>query len=411
MKKSVILTFVFIYFGIHLHGQNFLANADFEEFNTCQEFGSKCAPEAWFRIPPEDLRVAEKTDRTPFQGKLSEVLVVENINHPLSRRVFLYTKLLCPLLQGKEYQLSFYLKNPKLKDYNVQVLFTEEELISGIKNPLDFTPNLEFTIEQEASEGTDSGWKKVSTNFQATGKEVFMTMGYFSKKEIKATRKHTSNSKGDVIILIDNVELVPMDKNEKLCNDFETVKDKIYNQNYRHSNKISINHRPEDIQETDWNDNFFENPEKIDEEKKEKDKTVLEENSKPIFPNREWTEKDTLVFEIPFVAFDFDKTLIKEEFQSKLDSFALHIQYLNPKKVQFIGHTDSMGSPSYNQKLSTNRAKAVQAYMNRFEFFKIPNTEVIGQGESNPKASNKTMEGRQMNRRVEIIIFKNKDAE
>ena len=126
-------------------------------------------------------------------------------------------------------------------------------------------------------------------------------------------------------------------------------------------------------------------------------------------PNRNWNDKDTLVFEVPLVAFRFDDFLIKKEFQSKLDSFALQIQYLDPEKIQYLGHTDNMGSVEYNQKLSERRAKAVQKYLKQYDFFKDINSEVIGKGELTPKADNKTFEGRQLNRRVEIVIFKNKD--
>ena len=68
-----------------------------------------------------------------------------------------------------------------------------------------------------------------------------------------------------------------------------------------------------------------------------------------------------------------------------------------------------MGSVEYNQKLSEKRAAAVQNYLNRYVFFKNTPSEVIGKGELVPKADNKTFEGRQLNRRVEIVIFKTKD--
>jgi OOP family OmpA-OmpF porin len=69
-----------------------------------------------------------------------------------------------------------------------------------------------------------------------------------------------------------------------------------------------------------------------------------------------------------------------------------------------IGHTDSIGSDAYNQKLSVRRAESVKAYLvskgvepNRIY------TE--GKGEKQPVASNKTKDGRQKNRRVEIEVI------
>lgn len=103
------------------------------------------------------------------------------------------------------------------------------------------------------------------------------------------------------------------------------------------------------------------------------------------------------------------KFKLKLNFKKKLDSFALQIEYLNPKKIQYLGHTDNMGSIEYNQKLSKKRATAVQNYLNQYDFFKNTSSEVIGKGELTPRTDNKTFKGRQLNRRVEIVIFKNKD--
>jgi OOP family OmpA-OmpF porin len=104
------------------------------------------------------------------------------------------------------------------------------------------------------------------------------------------------------------------------------------------------------------------------------------------------------------VLFDFDKSVLKPEGRSKLDDLAGKIKGINLEVVIAIGHTDSIGSDAYNQKLSVRRAESVKAYLvsrgvepNRIY------TE--GKGEKQPVASNKTKEGRQKNRRVEIEVI------
>jgi len=112
-------------------------------------------------------------------------------------------------------------------------------------------------------------------------------------------------------------------------------------------------------------------------------------------------EKVTLAAD---VLFDFDKSVLKPEGKAKLDDLANKVQAINLEVVIAIGHTDSIGSDAYNQKLSVRRAESVKAYLvskgvepNRIY------TE--GKGEKQPVASNKTKEGRQKNRRVEIEVI------
>lgn len=74
--------------------------------------------------------------------------------------------------------------------------------------------------------------------------------------------------------------------------------------------------------------------------------------------------------------------------------------------VQVIGHTDNTGSAAYNQDLSERRARSVAGIL--YEVGVTPaRVQTIGRGEANPIASNQTPEGRQANRRVEIVIIPN----
>lgn len=63
------------------------------------------------------------------------------------------------------------------------------------------------------------------------------------------------------------------------------------------------------------------------------------------------------------VLFDFDKSVIKPEGRTRLDDLVSKISGINLEVVIAIGHTDSIGSASYNQRLSVRRAEAVKAYL------------------------------------------------
>jgi len=101
--------------------------------------------------------------------------------------------------------------------------------------------------------------------------------------------------------------------------------------------------------------------------------------------------------------FDFDKSVIKPEGKAKLDDLVGKVKAINLEVIIAVGHTDSMGSDEYNQKLSLRRSQAVKAYLVSKG---IDKTRIYteGKGEKQPVADNKTKEGRAKNRRVEIEV-------
>ena len=101
--------------------------------------------------------------------------------------------------------------------------------------------------------------------------------------------------------------------------------------------------------------------------------------------------------------FDFDKSVLKPEGRAKLDDLVSKIQGINLEVIIAVGHTDSVGSDAYNQRLSVRRAEAVKAYLvsKGIERNRIY-TE--GKGEKQPVADNRTAEGRAKNRRVEVEV-------
>ena len=104
------------------------------------------------------------------------------------------------------------------------------------------------------------------------------------------------------------------------------------------------------------------------------------------------------------VLFDFDKSDIKAEGRSKLDDLAGKMKTINLEVVIAIGHTDAIGTDAYNQKLSVRRAEAVKKYLSS-KGVEGNRIYTEGKGEKQPVASNKTKDGRQKNRRVEIEVI------
>ena len=102
------------------------------------------------------------------------------------------------------------------------------------------------------------------------------------------------------------------------------------------------------------------------------------------------------------VLFDVDKYDVRPEAEEVLKNLAIVLKEMDVKNFEIDGHTDSDGSDEYNQVLSEKRANSVKNFLVSQGVTAEITTK--GYGESKPVASNDTAEGKQKNRRVEIII-------
>jgi len=103
------------------------------------------------------------------------------------------------------------------------------------------------------------------------------------------------------------------------------------------------------------------------------------------------------------VSFGFDRSDIKSAFEPSLDKLADVLIKYDRTVVHVVGHTDSTGADDYNWRLSEQRAENVVAYL---EQRGVPYDRLLseGRGETEPRATNETEAGRQLNRRVEIYV-------
>jgi OOP family OmpA-OmpF porin len=101
--------------------------------------------------------------------------------------------------------------------------------------------------------------------------------------------------------------------------------------------------------------------------------------------------------------FDFDKAVVKPEGKAKLDDLAGKLKGIALEVIIAVGHTDSVGSDAYNQRLSVRRSEAVKAYLVS-KGIEANRVYTEGKGEKQPVADNKTAAGRAKNRRVEIEV-------
>jgi len=110
-----------------------------------------------------------------------------------------------------------------------------------------------------------------------------------------------------------------------------------------------------------------------------------------------------LIVNISDVLFDFNKYTLKPGAREKMAKVSGILLAYPGLKIQVEGHTDSIGSDEYNQRLSEQRADAVRDYLAAQG---VPSGSVtaVGLGKAQPVASNDTAAGRQQNRRVELVV-------
>jgi outer membrane protein OmpA-like peptidoglycan-associated protein len=113
---------------------------------------------------------------------------------------------------------------------------------------------------------------------------------------------------------------------------------------------------------------------------------------------------DNLTLDVPGgVTFAFNSSTINPQFTPVLDKVATTLAQYDKTVIEVAGHTDNVGTDTYNQQLSEQRANNVAAYLAGRSVART-RMVTIGAGESRPVASNDNETGRSENRRVEITI-------
>lgn len=115
------------------------------------------------------------------------------------------------------------------------------------------------------------------------------------------------------------------------------------------------------------------------------------------------TDRGVELSMVDSILFDSGKYELKPEAATVMDDVATILKDRSQKNILVEGHTDNVGSAQYNQKLSEQRAESVkQALANRG--VPVARMTAVGYGMNRPIADNATPEGRQRNRRTQVIL-------
>ena len=142
---------------------------------------------------------------------------------------------------------------------------------------------------------------------------------------------------------------------------------------------------------------------KMDKQKKELEATLPEETQVETINNGE-------ALRVTFdsgILFATNSSTLSEASRSALRKLAESLNQNPDTDIKIVGHTDNTGNVDYNQTLSEKRAKSVYNYLMADQGVSSKRMEYEGKGIHQPVADNSTVEGRALNRRVEILILPN----
>jgi outer membrane protein OmpA-like peptidoglycan-associated protein len=361
-RKALRLLGAFMFcIPLTVFSQNLIMNQGFEDENICTEIRKNCAPEAWMSNSLK-RNYYFIDDRYSYQGERFIGLIFA-VSSRMDTRQFIRSRLLCGLRKGSKYKLEFFVRSLYHGIDSIGIVFSPGDPLysrSGIKG---YKSNLLIKdgLKGEFSRGD---WMKVSFVYTATGVEDYIVIADYKKTA------HDLGGRAEYFY-IDEMTLLPLNASEKICPQADAVRKEAYDFNERHSllekkilNKIgyppAIRNLPKTLQQ----------------------------------------RIDTLT--IPEVLFATNSYILNKRALHLLDSFVNDAQTYAIDSIVIEGHTDSRGSPWLNEVLSENRAYAVFNYLQpNFRQAMI----IRFWASEKPLADNRTPEGRQKNRRVEIYLY------
>lgn len=378
MLKAIV-TLIILCFSFTTNAQQLVANGNLNDRNVCTEFHVTCAPEAWFFIPTYILMSPNEDDNyyeVLSMGTLSDV-------KPPGKRDYLYTKLLCRLQQGKQYNFSLWINlgGNKFDHLDVWMGLREPTHLRFMRDGFETA----FTLTPANQDSVRPRWTKYKYVYTAKGDEQFIMIGNLSSDGMDKSKAKALSLHKWVMYGIDDISLTPVDPSSNTCPEYNSVLKQVYDQNYRHPARL-IESQPMDL-------SFL---------KKSPD-TI--KKGVPIIWDTGYVQKytsDTLI--IPDVLFNFDSSTLNLKFIKELDAITAKLMGREFSSLEVTGHTDDIGTDGYNFDLSARRAKTIKEYLIKKLGINAIMITTKGMGEKYPRATNATAAGRQMNRRVEIIL-------
>lgn len=375
--------------------QNLVINGGFEDGNTCQEYNLPCGPAAWVTLPVKTKVVFYGTEKKKDPNHHFG-MILENIKNPFNARTYIETMLCQPLVAGQRYRLTMRCLTGPAPFEKAGVLLSNDEIIDGVDTLSNLAPSFEIGPDSVQDRTDTKKWVTVQYTFTAAGGEQFLMMGNFSKEYSPRKTEYTHDGFGNVVLSIDDICIAPV---QGYLPDIDTscaiLKRRLYAQHLRHTPYMYL----------------------LGLEKKtaapppaQVVKPAPEPVATPVSPPPAKRDTEAIAPKIYdtllSVPFDVNSSLLDSNYTRALDSVLQKVLSGPYKNIIIVGHTDNTGPKALNKTLSFHRARTVAAYF--ISKGKIPagKIRISGMADAQPIASNDIPEGRQQNRRVEIIVHR-----
>jgi outer membrane protein OmpA-like peptidoglycan-associated protein len=367
--KRCLAIIAALFFPFFSYAQSLLLNGDFEEENICVEYKVNCAPEAWL-INDDVFNNYFKNASRAYKGWHCMSIEAGNAKRAY-KRTFIRSQLLCGLRKGNQYRVEFFVKSPHPILDSLGVYFSPNDFLFD-RRPLQTVKPSIYLADVNRQFSKDSSWQQIVFTYTALGDESFITIANFSKGDITGETGILRENR--FFAFIDAVSLIPLNPNEKLCDDYPSRMEEIYDQDERHE--------------------FL----------RRKIRSGKDNNPLPVVlePNK-ILRIDTLVLQE--VLFESGKAELQKASYLLLDSFSQNAYGRRVDSVVVEGHTDNRGTEEMNNRLSSARVQTVLNYFASRAFVRPNRVFARAWGESRPVADNGTPQGRQRNRRVLVFLY------
>jgi outer membrane protein OmpA-like peptidoglycan-associated protein len=387
-KTRLLVTACLLQFTFASSQTNLLLNGGFEDVNTCTEYTAECGVEGWFYL--KDVKAQMLSNESlPGQETITKQFGSNSFGifyNWLGYKDFtpvIGTILPCGLQKGNRYTFKGMISaklNPKLI-LTPGICVGEKFYVPKRAFSKNMKPEKIILLNKIPQ----SKFYRFEYSFVADGTEKYLTFGTFVEEDTIGSKKKLIGTQ-TVSLVLDNFQLIPEDIRETCCPDFLQNKEEIYNYNFRHKEMdYSLYGRGElAIVFTNEDSNY-----------------ITQITAPPPPP----LKSDTL--KLGDVFFDFNKANLKPAALMLLEKYFIRNNSVGPIDSLYVeGHTDSIGSDSRNLALSLDRCESIRRWLLQNNIVTAAAINIHPFGKSKPLASNSSPQGRAMNRRVEMIVFR-----